>query len=347
MCMVTFDWKDCDAKRKVKAFNENKSVSWAVVELTESCNFNCIWCYANSRFSKDYMSIVDAKKVIDYLSENGVKQVTCSGGEPLMYPHIKEFVKMASDSGLIVHMNTNGYLLTRKLAKELHGLGLSQIQTNIDSLNPEVHDYIRGKRGSFARAVNALKVAMEVGMTCASQTVLTKLNEKEVVDIFRFARSMEVPRCRVWDMSMGGRALGKVDLRPTNYVGTLRELSKFASETGAINIESGDPLFSSKCNKTDLKFSGGFCPAIAGLYMTISCKGDVYYCASIRKPMYNIFDLIEKEERLSSFHELKLKDTPNEVSQKCKSCGSFESCKGGCMLRRDYINSNLDYFCSC
>lgn len=48
MCVVTFDWTKNDAKEKFRNFERSKSLSWAVVEVTDYCNFSCKWCFANS-----------------------------------------------------------------------------------------------------------------------------------------------------------------------------------------------------------------------------------------------------------------------------------------------------------
>ncbi len=348
MCMVTFSWEETDAKEKVKYFEKEKSLAWAVVELTESCNFNCMWCYANSGNSSDpkHMSKENLKKLIQTLANSGLKQITFSGGEPTLYPYLKKAVKLAKDNGFIVHMNTNGYLLTKKLAQELKNLGLSQVQINIDSLDSKKHDYIRGKEGSFYRAIKALKNAKEVGMTCVSQTVLTKLNETEILDIFKFARSLEIQRCRVWDMMATGHASEKTDLRPTNYMETLQKLAEFSSNTGAKNIETGDPLFLVNC-VTNLDVSVGFCPALKGLFTTISSLGETYLCAVYRKSLYNVFNDLNGENALNEIHKIKLKEfiRLNKTPSKCKACNNFKICNGGCPARRGYTTEGVDYLC--
>lgn len=344
VCVVTFDWEDSDAAEKVKYFEKKKSIAWAVVELTESCNFKCMWCYASSGYSKNYMSRENYKKLMKILADAGVIQVTLSGGEPTLYPHLKEAVKLAKDSGFIVHMNTNGFLFTKTLALELKKLGLSQVQTNIDSLDPKKHDYIRGRKGSFHRAVQALKNAKDAGMTCVSQTVLTKLNENEIFDIFRFARSFGIQRCRVWDITPSGEAHGKMDLRPTNYIETLKRLDEFAYKLGAKHIESGDPLFPNSY-KTKLNVSGGFCTGILGGFITISPNGDIFPCVTYRKFLYNIFK-IEKND-LSEFHKFKLKELSqrnNKIMKRCKVCAFFNKCRGGCYTRINFTGIN-DYWC--
>jgi radical SAM protein with 4Fe4S-binding SPASM domain len=345
ICIVTFDWGKNDAIEKFRNFKKKKSLSWAVVEITNFCNFNCVWCYAKSSPNGQHMSIERAKKLIHILANTGLKQITFSGGEPLLYPHLKEVIKFAKNRGLIVHINTNGYLLTKKLTKELKELGLTQVQINIDSLNPEMHDRIRGKSGSFKRAVQALKNAQDVGLMCVSQTVLTKANEDEIIDIFKFARSIGIQRCRVWDMTPEGHAKEKIDMRPTDFIGTLKKIYEFALETGAKNIESYDPLFLPEQRK-NLTVSGTHCAAITGMFFTISSEGDVYPCAVERKPLYNIFEIKDNGNELDKFHKSKLKKYIQSFKNAsiCKKCKSFKKCEGGCLARRD-VSSNKDYWC--
>ena len=97
------------------------------------------------------MSLDNVKKLINFLADNNVGQITFSGGEPTLYPYLKNAIEEAIDCGMTVHMNSNGYIFNEKLAKELYSLGLTQVQINIDSLNPRKHDSVRGMKGSWGR----------------------------------------------------------------------------------------------------------------------------------------------------------------------------------------------------
>lgn len=339
MCVVTFDWEKNDAKEKFKNFKRRKSLSWAVVEVTEYCNFNCKWCFANAGDNQKpvHMEKEKAFRLIGTLADSGVRQITFSGGEPTVYPHIGDVISKAHERGMVVHMNTNGYLLTRELAERLKEKGLSQVQINIDSLDPKDHDYIRGRQRSHERAIQALQSARAAGLTCVSQTVLTKKNEGEIVDIFKFARSMGLQRCRVWDMTPSdGCAKENIELMPTDYITTLHELSDFAYNTGAQGIEAGEPLFLPNI-ETELPVSGGFCVAMAGLIINVGATGAVYFCCTDRRPLYNVFS---ETEKLKEFHRLKLKEFVHSLTGDCKDC--IMSCQGGCPTRwqapmwRDY-----------
>lgn len=347
MCVVTFDFKQNDATEKFRHHDRTKSLSWVVLEVTESCNFKCEWCYASAKPSDNHMPKERAFKLLELLHASNIKQITFSGGEPLVYPYIKDVIQKANDLGFVIHMNTNGFLLTKELAKELKELGLSQIQTNIDSVNPAVHDKVRGKQYAFQHAVQALRNATDAGMTAVSQTVLTKNNENEIIDIFKLARSLGVQRCRVWDVISCGIAKHNIASRPTNYINTLNELTAFAIKESVENIESGDPCW--PLDDIPINTTKAYCPASKNMFTVIDPEGNVIFCAAYREPMYNVFACLDgpsktsfstqHTEKLNQFMQERLKS----LSSDCKSCRHYLKCLGGCPTRTS--EANKDYWC--
>ncbi len=349
MCVVTFDWKDNDAQVKVKNFMAKGLISWYVIELTHRCNFNCVWCYAGSGENKaDFndMKFEDLENILNILALSGVKQVTFSGGEPTVYPRLLDAVKAAHKRGLVVHLNSNAYLLSKDYLMKLKEAGLSQVQINIDSLDSQIHDEIRGKPGSFEKALNALRISSELGITAVSQTVVTKMNEHEIIDIMKKVRKAGVQRCRVWDMVLSGTALENTDLMPTDFVETLKNVVEFARENGAIHVESGDPMFPLNMDY-GIKISGGICAAIKGGFATIAPNGDVFPCATVRESMYNIFDVIKDGEDLTVKHKEAIAKYRKElgIPDECINCKHIEDCSGGCPTRRKARNGSKDYWC--
>jgi radical SAM protein with 4Fe4S-binding SPASM domain len=342
MCLVTFSWEKPKSLEKIKAHESRKQVTWAHVELTNLCNFKCKWCYAGSGHNQNYthLSKENASKLIKILANSGIKQITCSGGEPLMFPHIRDFIEQASDQGMIVHINTNGYFLTKKLASELKDVGLSQVQINIDSLNPKKHDSIRGKKGSFEKSIEALKNAIDVGITAVSQTVITRQNKNEVFDIIKFAREeLGVQRCRIWDVTPSGTALYNTDLIPTGYIELLKKIAEFTADLGAKHILSYEPLFPINYQSPlDVTHIG--CPSSKGMLMHIFTNGWVYYCCTLRnKIMYNVLDY----ENIIDIHKSKIKEF-NESLLNCSKC-HLQKCGGGCPSRIMSTGGEWDYQC--
>ena len=306
MCLVTFSWEKPDSLKKVKEFRSSNKVTWAHIELTDVCNLNCEWCYVGEDHSnRTYMSRETIEKTIMILANSGVKQVTYAGGEPLMYPYIKEAVELAYKNGMIVHINSNGYFLTGDLARELKKRGLSQIQMNISSLDAQQHDRIHGKAGAFFNVMKAMRNAEDAGITRVAQTVLTKQNENKIYDIIKFVREkFDVERCRVWDATPSGTALGKYDLCPSNYPKTLEKITEFAAKSGAKHVLSYEPLFPLNYN-SPIEITHIPCPSSDGILAHIFADTNVYFCSTYRnEPLYNILDY----DDIRDIHKTKIKE---------------------------------------
>jgi MoaA/NifB/PqqE/SkfB family radical SAM enzyme len=107
--------------------------------------------------------------------------------EPLVYPHLLESLLYAKQKGLTTTITTNALNLQRK-ADELVEGGLSELYISLDGLE-ETHNYIRGNKRSFQKAIegieyiSSLKGAPAISIYC----VITEWNYKELehfVDYF-------------------------------------------------------------------------------------------------------------------------------------------------------------------
>lgn len=76
----------------------------------QGCNLRCSWCDTTYSFDKDnIVETLTVKGIYSYIKENGSKNVTLTGGEPLIQENIGELLDILnSDSGLLVHIETNG-----------------------------------------------------------------------------------------------------------------------------------------------------------------------------------------------------------------------------------------------
>lgn len=346
MCLVTYSWAKTDSIEKVKKYQRKNNPTWGVIEVTEACNFNCKWCYvmdSDIRNKPRYMGKEVLFRIVDILANSGIKQITYSGGETLMYPYLYEAVEYASQKGLIVHVNSNGYFLTEEMAKKLSKLGLTQIEMNIESLSPEEHDYVRGKGGSFKRVVRAFEYALDNGITCVAMSVMTTRNVNEIPDIIKFIRSKGIQRYRVGDVVQSGDGIKCKNLRGENYLNTLKKISDFAVDLEAQHILSYEPLFPLDYKKS-IKVSHVPCPFGKKLVVNVLVDGKVCYCAGLRdKILYNILD----HEDITELHKIEV-DKFNRTFNTppgCSSCEHFEKCEAGCHVRRRFETEQKDPRC--
>lgn len=111
------------------------------------------------------------------------------GGEPLMRPDILEILQHARDNNLYTSIITNGIFLPEK-AKELAKL----VDLTFVSLDhhSDYHDVIRGRKGTFNRAVKGIMKLRDAGGRVVINCVLSKLNHDSAKKMIELARLMGV-----------------------------------------------------------------------------------------------------------------------------------------------------------
>jgi radical SAM protein with 4Fe4S-binding SPASM domain len=86
--------------------------------------------------------------------------VTLFGGEPLMYSNWEKVVSRIKQEDMRCNMITNGILL-EKYASSIIDLGVDEIIFSLDGPR-EVHDEVRGAKGTFDRASRGLKLIRDI-----------------------------------------------------------------------------------------------------------------------------------------------------------------------------------------
>jgi uncharacterized protein len=122
--------------------------------VTESCNFNCSYCFVNKSV-QNTISNTTIDTIIDTIKKkvekNAYREITISwfGGEPLLaFSQIVYFLtllnKYCSEKSinLLNIMVTNGYLLDLKKFEELYKLGIKKMQITFDGYKDK-HNTIR------------------------------------------------------------------------------------------------------------------------------------------------------------------------------------------------------------
>ena len=94
--------------------------------LTNRCNLSCEGCFARNIIQRDNsnISFEEYSKVFhDFLNKGG-KQINLLGGEPLLHPNIKDFVKFNKEHDVKTLIYTNGYFLNRFDKEDFEGAKL-------------------------------------------------------------------------------------------------------------------------------------------------------------------------------------------------------------------------------
>ena len=94
-----------------------KAGELAVFIRFRGCNLNCSYCdtkWANSADAE--AELMSAEEIAEYVTSTGVKNVTLTGGEPLLQPELHKLIELLISSGHSVEIETNGSIAIEKLA---------------------------------------------------------------------------------------------------------------------------------------------------------------------------------------------------------------------------------------
>jgi MoaA/NifB/PqqE/SkfB family radical SAM enzyme len=125
-------------KASVCMFTEIKGrrVTW---EITGYCNLRCKHCCINANENfKVFPDFEEVKRIIEEMKEIKVKAIYISGGEPLLWENIYNFIHYSKDVGIeVLSLSTNGVCITPLTAKKLKEAWIDKIQISLDHYEEE------------------------------------------------------------------------------------------------------------------------------------------------------------------------------------------------------------------
>ncbi|MBU1044826.1 MAG: radical SAM protein [Candidatus Omnitrophica bacterium] len=177
---------------------DNIKLTYCDLGIAYQCNFKCKTCefWKNSPLNKDnVLSIEQWKNVLDQLSELVDKQIctiNLSGpGEPLLRDNIFDLIKHGRDLGLKIQIISNGFCVNKQIAADIAASGLKFISFSLDSLNPETHNYLRGKDNAFEYVMRAIdNISLACPDICIGiNTVISKVNLNEIIELTQWVEN--------------------------------------------------------------------------------------------------------------------------------------------------------------
>ena len=156
------------------------------LELTRACNLHCVHCLNNSgQKLQNQLAFYELQKLVEHLSSGGIQEIRFTGGEPLVYEHIYELIKLATDNGIYTSIGTNGTLITENVARLLKQAGLKKAVVSVDG-TLQKHDEIRGK-GNFEKTISGINNLEKYGIETRINSVIMKSN---IDDIIKLAKQL-------------------------------------------------------------------------------------------------------------------------------------------------------------
>jgi len=190
-----------DATENVPALQDYPSKLF--VETTTHCNLRCPMCVKQSEdcriidgdMSRElFVEIEPAFHQLGALVLNGI-------GEPLMHPHILEFIrrarKLMPDTGWI-GFQSNGLLLDQKCAHALANSGLDRLCLSVDGVLPETFSRVRKgeELSDMEQALSSLAVARRehpaTRLKLGIEFVVMEENKSQLPGALRWASELGV-----------------------------------------------------------------------------------------------------------------------------------------------------------
>jgi len=161
------------------------------IDITYRCNNNCRHCWLrippDSKYKKAELTLQQIKDIVDEAMMMGCRTWFISGGEPMLREDFLEIFDYITAKSVHYSINTNGTLITPKIAKIMRRIGSKKIV--LYGADAQVHDYITRNPGSFEATLRGLAYLKEARVGFAVQIIPMKSNYHQLKEMVNLALS--------------------------------------------------------------------------------------------------------------------------------------------------------------
>ncbi|MCZ7646160.1 MAG: TIGR04053 family radical SAM/SPASM domain-containing protein [Planctomycetota bacterium] len=207
-------------------------------ELTRMCDLACVHCRANAQPMRhpEELTVSQSRQFVEELARFPFRPLlVLTGGDPFKRPDLYELVHHATQAGLHVSVTPSATpLVDRWALVRLRDEGARRIAVSLDGAKPATHDGIRGVAGSFAKSLELLKIANEVGLPVQVNTTLTRRNEGEVDALAELLATRRIELWSVFFLVPTGRGAKEQRVSAEEYEAVFERLWSHAMTKGFV-----------------------------------------------------------------------------------------------------------------
>ena len=208
------------------------------ISITEDCPNNCIHCALPDTKNRAKLAPETVKSAIDQVLEMGTTFVIFDGGEPLTYLGLEDLIRHVDPEKAITGMFTSGVGLTEERAISLKEAGLYSLTVSFDSAYEDKHDYVRGRKGVFKSAVEAVKNGLKAGLLVNIYVVLSRDNVNELEELYSLSSELGVHELSFYEIVPTGRWMDHA-----SEIMTPKDMRKFDNFVSEVRGKEGPRVF--------------------------------------------------------------------------------------------------------
>ncbi|HEV8616811.1 MAG TPA: radical SAM protein [Methylomirabilota bacterium] len=191
-------------------------------EITRACDLVCRHCRAEAAPAPDPSELTQAEglRLLDDLARFGhpLPHVVLTGGDPLKRADVFTLIRHARGSGLGVSVAPSATpLLTDAALAELKAAGAQAISLSLDGSTAARHAALRGVPGCFARTMEAVTAAREVGLPFQLNTLVSAETIDDLPAIRRLASTLGAARWSLFFLVTVGRGAMLRQIEPQQF----------------------------------------------------------------------------------------------------------------------------------
>lgn len=163
-------------------------------ELTARCNFNCKMCYVHQQ-NADKSKELSTEEWLNIASESasrGLFFLLLTGGEPLLRQDFEELYRKFKEMGLLVSVNTNGFLINEKTKELFKKYPPRRLNISLYAADNETYESICGV-SAFDTVSKNIEDLNNDGVKLKINMSSTVINKKDVDKIYEFSKKLNVP----------------------------------------------------------------------------------------------------------------------------------------------------------
>ena len=185
------------SETRCKSASSHTPLWRAELILTNKCNFSCPYCRSLRSEIDRELTREEAINTLQMWIDEGLQNVRFSGGEPTIYPHLKELVSLAKTNNVShIAISTNGSA-SFSLYKELIELGVNDFSISLDACCASHGDKMAGEiSGAWQKVVdNIRQISIFTYVTVG--VVVTEETYEQLPSVIKFADSLGVGDIRI------------------------------------------------------------------------------------------------------------------------------------------------------